>query len=59
MVILSRNQQVQKLTIWNVKSMQEKQPAQLIIHVGSNDLLGNKNSDEMAKEIVQFANQYK
>ena len=39
--------------------MQEKQPAQLIIHVGSNDLLGNKNSDEMAKEIVQFANQYK
>ena len=50
---------MQKLTIWNVKSMQEKQPAQLIIHVGSNDLLGNKNSDEMAKEIVQFANQYK
>ena len=45
-----------------VKPAQEKQPAQIIIHVGTNDLPGNKNSDEMAKnsnEIVGFANSMK
>ena len=43
----------------NVKPMQEKQPAQIIIHVGTNDLAGNKNSDEIANEIVEFANSIK
>ena len=31
-----------------VKPTQEKKPAQIIIHVGTNDLPGNKNSDEIA-----------
>ena len=39
-----------------VKPTQEKQPAQISIHVGTNDLPSNKNSDEIAKEIVEFAN---
>ena len=39
-----------------VKPQQEKQPAQIIIHVGTNDLPGNKNSDEIANEIVEFTN---
>ena len=42
-----------------VKPTQEKQPAQIIIHVGTNDLPGNKNSDEIANEIVGFANSIK
>ena len=42
-----------------VKPTQEKQPAQIIVHVGTNDLLGNKNSDEIANEIVEFANSIK
>ena len=39
-----------------VKSTQEKQPSQIIIYVGTNNLPGNKNSDEIAKEILEFAN---
>ena len=39
-----------------VKPTQEKQPAQIIIHVGTNDLPGNKNSDEIANKIVELAN---
>ena len=42
-----------------VKPTQEKQPAKLIIHVGTNDLLGNKNPDEIANKIVEFANSIK
>ena len=42
-----------------VKPTQEKQPAQIIIHIGTNDLPGNKNSDEIANEIVEFANSIK
>ena len=42
-----------------VKPTQEKQPAQIIIHVGTNDWRGNKNSDEIANEIVEFANSIK
>ena len=42
-----------------VKPMQEKKPAQIIIHVGTNDLPGNKNPDEIAKEIAGFANSIK
>ena len=38
-----------------VKSTREKQPAQIIIHVGTNDLPSNKNSDEVVNEIVEFA----
>ena len=38
------------------KPTQEKQPAQIIIHVGTNDLPGNKNSDEIANKIVELAN---
>ena len=40
----------------HVKPMHEKQAAQIIIHVGTNNLLGNKNSDDIAKETVGFAN---
>ena len=39
-----------------VKPTQEKQPVQIIIHVGTNDLPGNKNSDEIANKIVELAN---
>ena len=42
-----------------VKPTQEKQPAQITIDVGTNDLPGNKNLDEIAKEIVEFANSIK
>ena len=37
-----------------VKPMQEKQPAQIIVHIGTNDLSSNKNSDKIADEIVNF-----
>ena len=40
----------------HVKPIHEKQAAQIIIHVGTNNLLGNKNSDDIAKETVGFAN---
>ena len=45
----------------HVKPTQEKQTAQRIIHVGTNDFRGNKiaNSDETANEIVEFANSIK
>ena len=39
-----------------VKPTQVKQTAQIIIHVGTNDILGNKNSDEIANKLVEFAN---
>ena len=39
-----------------VKPTHEKQPAQIIIHTGTNDLPGNKNSDKIANEILKFAN---
>ena len=42
-----------------VKPTQEKQPAQIIIQVGTNDISHNKNSDEIANEIVEFANSIK
>ena len=42
-----------------VKPTQEKEPAQIIIHVGTNDLPGNKNSDEIANEIIGFPNSIK
>ena len=42
-----------------VKPTQEKQPAQIIIHVSTNDSPGQKNSDEIANEIVEFANSTK
>ena len=42
-----------------VKSTQEKKPTQIIIHVSTNDLPDNKNSDEIANEIVGFANSIK
>ena len=42
-----------------VKPTQEKQPAQITIHIGTNDLSGNKNSDEIANEIVEFSNSIK
>ena len=42
-----------------VKPTQEKQAAQIIIHISTNDLPGNKNSDEIANEIVEFTNSMK
>ena len=42
-----------------VKPTQEKKLAQIIIHIGTNDLPGNKNPDEIANEIVGFANSIK
>ena len=42
-----------------VKPTQEKQPAQIIIHVCTNDLLDNKNSNKIANETVEFANSIK
>ena len=41
------------------KPTQEKQPAQIIIYVGTNDLPVNENSDETANEILEFANSIK
>ena len=43
----------------DVKPTQIKQPAQITVHVGNNDLPDNKNSDEIANEIVEFANSIK
>ena len=42
-----------------VKPKQEKQPAQVIVHIGRNNLSSNKNSDEIADEIVNFAKSIK
>ena len=42
-----------------VKPTQEKQLAQIIIHVGTNDLPGKKNPDKIANKIVEFANPIK
>ena len=38
-----------------MKSTQEKSPAQIIFHIGTNDLVTNKDSNEIANEIVQLA----
>ena len=38
------------------KPTQVKETAQIIIYVGTNDILGNKNSDEIANKIVEVAN---
>ena len=43
----------------HVKHTQEKQPAQIIIHVGTSDLQCNKNSDQRANKIVEFTNSIK
>ena len=37
-----------------VKITQETQPSLITVCVGSNDLPGSKNSDEIANEIVKF-----
>ena len=42
----------------NVKPTQEND-TEIIIHVGINDLPGNKNSEEIANEIVKFASSIK
>ena len=42
-----------------VKPTQEKQPTQIITHVGTNDLPGKKNSYEIANEFVDFTNSIK
>ena len=39
-----------------VKPIREKQPVQIITHIGTNDLPGNKHSDKIANEIVEFVN---
>ena len=42
-----------------LKPRQEKQLAQIIVDVGNNDLPDNKNSDETANKILEFANSIK
>ena len=42
-----------------VKPTKEKQLAQIIIHVGTNDLPSNKNRNEIANEIVEFTSSIK
>ena len=42
-----------------MKPTQEKQPAQIIVHIGTKDLSTSKNSDEIADEIVNFAKSIK
>ena len=42
-----------------VKPTQEKEPAEIILHVGTNELSGNKDPDEIADEIVTLANSVK
>ena len=46
-------------TNYYIKPTQEKQPVQIIIHFGTNDLRGNKNSDEITNKIVEFKNSIK
>ena len=41
------------------KPTQEKQPTQIIIHIVTNELPGNKSSDEIANQTVKFANSIK
>ena len=42
-----------------VKPTQEKRPAQIIIHVGTNELPYNTTSDKITNKIVEFANSIK
>ena len=47
---------VLKKVIWNTTwNLQEKSPAQIIFHIGTNGLVTNKDSNEIANEIVQLA----
>ena len=39
-----------------MKPTQEKSPAQLIFYIGANDLVTNKESNEIENKIVQLAN---
>ena len=39
----------------HVKPTQEKQPAQIVIHVGTSDLPHNKNSNKIANKIAELA----
>ena len=39
-----------------VKTTQEKQPAQIIVHIGTNDFSSNRNSDAIAKSIKNDEN---
>ena len=38
-----------------IQPTQEKWPAQIILYVGTNALATNKDSNKVAKEIVQFS----
>ena len=38
-----------------IKPTQEKSPPQIILHIGINDLVTDKDSNEMANEVVQLA----
>ena len=38
-----------------MKSTQEKSPAQIIFHIGTNDMVANKDFNEIANKIVQLA----
>ena len=38
-----------------MKPTQEKSPTQIIYHIGTNDLINNKDSNETANEIVKLA----
>ena len=38
-----------------MKPTQEKSPAQIIFHIGTNDLVTNKESNEIANNIIQLA----
>ena len=58
-IVVEKNCFTSVMLLHYVKPTQEKQPAQIIIHVGTNDLPGNTNSGEIANEIVEFANSIK
>ena len=38
-----------------MKPTQEKSPAQIIFHIGTNDLVTNKESNEIANNIIQLS----
>ena len=51
MVKLSSEAKIEDMKHY-VKITQEKQPAQVIIHVGTNDLPGNQNSKKTRNNVV-------
>ena len=57
-IVVEKNCFTSVMLLHYVKPTQEKQPPQIIIHVGT-DLRGKKNSDKIANEIVEFANSIK